>query len=63
MKLGISILIWLASVAGLSSPALARDWYVYVDGSGDAPTIQGAVDQAADGDRIFVGPGTYEERV
>ncbi|MCB9464328.1 MAG: right-handed parallel beta-helix repeat-containing protein [Candidatus Eisenbacteria bacterium] len=63
MKLRISILTWLASVAGLSSQALARDWYVYVDGSGDAPTIQGAVDQAADGDRIFVGPGTYEERV
>jgi len=30
---------------------------------GDYPTIQGAIDAAADGDRIVVGPGTYYEAI
>ncbi|MFH2035139.1 MAG: right-handed parallel beta-helix repeat-containing protein [Candidatus Zixiibacteriota bacterium] len=36
-----------------------RAWYVYFDGSGDASTIQGAVDLAVSGDTIFVGPGVF----
>jgi Right handed beta helix region len=37
----------------------ARVWDVFVDGSGDAPTIQAAIDSAAAGDVVRVGPGTY----
>jgi hypothetical protein len=45
-------------------PAHARVWVVLADGSGDAPTIQAAVDSAAaEGDTILVGPGTYSENV
>jgi hypothetical protein len=38
----------------------SRTWNVYVDGSGDAPTIQAAVDSAQSGDVVLVGPGEYE---
>lgn len=44
---------------GVWSSADARTWYVAVDGSGDAPTIQAAVDSAVAGDSVLVGPGTY----
>ena len=36
-------------------------WHVYEDGSGDAPDITSAVASAAEGDLIYVYPGTYEE--
>ena len=39
--------------------AFPRAWYVKVDGSGDAPTIQAAVDSVSQDDTILVGPGTY----
>lgn len=41
--------------------AKARVWNVYVDGSGDAPFIQAAVDSAQNGDIVLVGPGSYPE--
>lgn len=41
--------------------ARARVWNVYVDGSGDAPFIQAAVDSAQNGDIVLVGPGSYPE--
>lgn len=56
------ILIWSASVGFLAgNEARARVWNVYVDGSGDAPFIQAAVDSAQNGDIVLVGPGSYPE--
>jgi predicted outer membrane repeat protein len=46
------------SLGAVTSP-LCRTWYVAVDGTGDAPTIQAAVDSAGPGDEILVGPGRY----
>jgi parallel beta-helix repeat protein len=46
-----------------SSTAAARTWRVAEDGSGDAPFIQAAIESAAVGDEILVGPGTYLENI
>ena len=55
---GFAFLI-LALLPG--NPA-ARYWYVYPDGSGDAPTINAAFDSAGTAsDTIIVGCGTYDE--
>jgi hypothetical protein len=37
----------------------ARTWYIRPDGTGDAPTIQAAVDSADNGDVLLLTPGTY----
>jgi len=47
----------------LPSLASARTWRISVDRSGDAPTIQAGIDQAANGDTVLVGPGTYMENL
>jgi FlgD Ig-like domain len=58
-----ALLFGLAAIVS-PGPALGRNWLVLNDGSGDAPTIQAAVDSAAAaGDSIFVGPGKYAENV
>ncbi|PKK84949.1 MAG: hypothetical protein CVT49_01990 [candidate division Zixibacteria bacterium HGW-Zixibacteria-1] len=50
---------------GDACDTMNRVWYVKADGSGDAPTIQAAVDSCIDGDTvlaadgIFVGEGNY----
>lgn len=36
-----------------------RTWYVNIEGTGDAPTIQAALDMAGPGDEVLVGPGLY----
>jgi hypothetical protein len=36
-----------------------RVWNVYPDGSGDAPTIQAAIEAAVDGDEVLLHPGAY----
>jgi len=41
------------------APALSNLWNVYADGSGDAPTIQAAIDSAAAGDTILLHDGIY----
>lgn len=43
----------------LATTALAADLRV----PQDVATIQGAIDQATDGDRILIAPGTYPERI
>ena len=45
----------------LATSAYSATWYVEKDGSGDFEVIQDAVDVAAPGDVIMVGPGRYEE--
>lgn len=40
-------------------PADAENYYLHADGSGDFPTIQAAVDAAADYDRILLYDGVY----
>lgn len=49
----------LLGTAGVSWTAHANIWYVTPDGSGDAATIQGAIDAASVGDSVLLAPGTY----
>lgn len=52
-----------ACVLLLPAESSARTWRVSVDGTGDAPTIQAAIDSAASGDLVAVEGGTYHEVV
>jgi len=61
------MLLWIAQMltlaaflASVSSTSHARTWYVKADGTGDAPTLEAAVDSSAEGDEILVGPGTHQ---
>jgi len=57
------------NLASLSNPASAyvagpgRTWEVNVAGTGDAPTVQAAIDRAVTGDIVVVGPGRYYENI
>lgn len=48
-------------VCGSVSGAAAMTWRVEKDGSGDFTVIQDAVDAAADGDVIVIGPGRFDD--
>ncbi len=47
----------------LATPRIPQTWMVAQDGSGQFTTISEAVEQAADGDIIWIFPGIYEESV
>ena len=56
------IAILCIMLISLSSLASARTWHVEKDGTGDYTMIQDAVDHAASGDTILIGPGRFEEK-
>ena len=47
----------------ISLPVQGATWHVEKDGSGDFTIIQDAVDAAADGDVIQIGPGRFDDYV
>lgn len=49
------------AIVALALQANAATWHVEQDGSGDFTTIQAAVNAAADGDVIAIGPGHYSD--
>ncbi len=55
------ILLTLGALVVLVSLAPAATWTVERDGTGDFTVIQEAVDVAADGDTIRIGPGRFDE--
>ena len=56
--LRLFLLSCLASLA-VASAGLARTWHVNPDGTGDAPSIQAAIDSVAVGDDIELANGVY----
>jgi hypothetical protein len=60
---GRRAMAWLGAVVclAMAEPSLARTWRVERDGSGDFSTVQDALNSAASGDSILIGPGRYTE--
>jgi hypothetical protein len=55
----VSALCPLMFILFLCLPAAAGSWHVNPAGTGDVPTIQAAVNAAADGDEILLADGTF----
>lgn len=62
MKAAMRIQVCLAACMGLAIPAIGATWHVAKDGSGDFSVIQDAVNAAASGDTIRIGPGRYDDK-
>ncbi|MBE0568033.1 MAG: hypothetical protein IH621_18915 [Krumholzibacteria bacterium] len=62
-KTAMNTVGWLlvATAFVLTTGAEARTWRVEKDGSGDYTVIQDALDAAASGDTIQIGPGRFED--
>ncbi len=56
---GLGLWVFFALVGG--TPALSATWRVEQDGTGQFLSIQPAVDVAAAGDTILIGPGNYNQ--
>lgn len=54
-----ALLLCLGSIL-MTAPASARIWHVKPDSTGDAPTIQAAIDSCIPGDQVHVAEGLYE---
>jgi hypothetical protein len=57
----VLVAVLSASVLFSSTCVLGRTWYVKPDQTGDAPTIQAAIDSSGAGDTVLVAPGTYTQ--
>jgi hypothetical protein len=58
-RFGLFAVLAAAVLSVFPCPGFSHTWHVKVDGSGDVPTIQAAIDAAGMDDSILVGPGTY----
>ncbi len=58
----LMIALLICVLLGAPGQAEAKTWHVEKDGSGDYTIIQEAVDAAASGDTIRIGPGRYNDR-
>ena len=58
---GLLFVLWLIACAASSMGAFATTWYVDKAGVSGVATIQEAVDLAASGDTVRVGPGFYDD--
>jgi hypothetical protein len=50
-------------IGGAAVAATAETWRINAEGTGDAPTLQAAIDAAESGDTILLAPGVYRDRV
>jgi len=53
--------LFILALVTAASPGWSATWHVEKDGTGDFSVIQDAVDAAASGDTIRIGPGRYDD--